>query len=145
MGGSRFIVLRMSHIIRTAAIALIGLIIIIALVMVILPKGGKKTATAQATYNPGTYSSQIILYNSPVDVLVTVDENAIQTISMSEMEENAELFYPLFKPTLETLANKIIEKQTTNVMTTTETMYTGMILLEAVNNALARASVDIGE
>jgi len=136
MRGSRFIVLRMSHITRTAVIALAALIAVIALVIVVLPKN----RTRGAFYIPGTYASHIILHSKPVSVSVTVDEFAITAIEMSPMEESIEVFYPLFKPTMEELAREIIKKQTTNVQTTVDTMYTSRILLDAVNSALAKAS-----
>lgn len=140
MVGTRFIVLRLKHMIRAGIFVLAGIIIIIALVLLILPKN-KKEATA---YTPGTYTAQIILRNKPVSIYVTVGSKDIQAIYMSEMDDTQTLFYPLFKPTLESLAKEIISKQTTNVATTPENMYTGKILLDAVNSALSKAEANPG-
>jgi uncharacterized protein with FMN-binding domain len=138
MRGSRFIVLKLSHITRTAVIALIGLIAIIALIIAVLPK--RSPGSGASIYNPGTYTAHIILNNRPVSVSVTVDAHEITSIEMSDMEASLEIFYPLFRPTMEELSREIIQKQTTNVQTSAESMHTSRILLDAVNYALGQAA-----
>ena len=139
MSKSRFVVLKLSHITRMAIIALIGLIILIALILIVLPRNKH---AGEAVYNPGSYTANIVLHNKPVSVIVTVDERKITSIELSQIEDNVAAFYPLFKPTLDDLSKEIIRKQTTNVTTNVETMYTSQILLDAVNSALGKAAVN---
>lgn len=115
---------------------MLGLAVIIALILIIAPK---KKAAEGALYNPGTYSARIILHNKPVNVSVTVSESEITAIELSDMEETQEVFYPLFKPTMDTLAKEILKKQTTAITPPTNAEYTGRILLDAVNTALLKA------
>jgi len=135
MIGTRFVVLKMKNIICAGVFALIGILILIALITLITPKR-KSEATS---YIPGTYAAEIILQNKPITVYVTVDESEIQAIHLSDMDEAQALFYPLFKPTMESIAKEIIQKQTTNIATQPDNMYTGKVLIDAVNDALFKA------
>jgi uncharacterized protein with FMN-binding domain len=125
----------MKRLIKVGICALIGLILIIALVVYLVPGGD-----AQARdYLPGTYAAQIILHARPVDVTVTVSEKEITDVQLLNMQADQETFYPLFRPTLDELAKQIIKYQTTKIATTPETAVTSKILLQAVDAALRQA------
>ena len=137
---TRIMVFQMNQIIRTGIFALLGIIAIIALIMLIVPN--KPTPTNQNAYIPGTYSAYIVLHNQPIGVLVTVNESEIIDITLSEMGEIQEVFYPLFRPTIETLSQSIIRYQTTDLETDIHAAVTSRILLDAVNTALSQAIVN---
>ena len=145
MGGTKIVVLQLKQLIKSALLALGGLILIILLIYFLVPKGGgggtgDSSGANAAKYMPGTYAAQIILHNYPVDVLVTVTDKEITGVTLSEMPETGKAFYPLFKPTMETLSKEIIDTQTTNVISAQETEFTTKVLLSAVNAALEKAA-----
>lgn len=135
--GTKIVVVQLKELIKTAIFAVIGIALIGFLIYFFIPKDDK----AQAMYVPGTYSSEIVLHNNPVSINVTVSEDEITDIQMVNMGETQEVFYPLFQPAIEELAQEIIDKQSLDVSTTSDTSVTSRILLDAVGAALEQAKV----
>ena len=136
---SRFVVLQMKDIIRTGIFALIGIILLIVLIWAVVPRGGPAGEAAFGTFLPGTYTSYIIIHNQPISVSVTVDEDSIIYIALSEMAETQEVFYPLIRPTMAVLSQQVIDRQSTNIEAPVHAAMTSRILLDAINNALMQA------
>ena len=136
MSGTRIMVFQMKQLIKAGICILIGLILIIALVVYLLPK-----SAVEAKYQPGTYTAQIILQSHPIDVAVTVDEQRITDVQLLNMVDSQRLFYPLFEPTLEELAKQIVRYQETKFATGPDNAVTSKILLQAVDAALRQAKV----
>jgi len=136
MSGARIFVLQLKDLIRTGIFVLVGLLLIVFLVWVMLPK---KAASASEVYNPGTYTAQIVLHSKPVNVEVTVSTQEITGVTLTGMEEAQEVFYPLFKPTMSFLSQEVVRAQTTDITIDTESAMTGEILLKAIRAALAQA------
>ena len=139
MGGTKIFVVQLKELIKMAIFGLIGISLIIMLIYFFIPKD--KTDSASAIYNAGTYSSEVVLHNSPVNILVTVSETEITAIELKNMAEVQEVFYPLFQPTIETLSKEIIEKQSLNISVSSDTQFTSHVILSAVNSALEKAIV----
>lgn len=147
---TRFMVLKMKDIIRTGAFILIGVVLLVALIWAVVPNrdgGGIAPSTgiglAIGDFTPGTYTSYIILHNRPLTVSVTVDENSILDIGISELPQAVEVFYPLIRPTMVSLSQEIISTQSTHIYPELASKHTTGILLEAVNNALAQAKAPV--
>jgi len=117
---------------------LAGLAVLIALIFLLQPKKEK----GEAMYNPGTYTAQIVLHNKPVLVEVTVTADEITAVGLTDLEESQEVFYPLFRPTMDELSKEVVLYQTANIPVGDEAPVTGKILLEAINNALLQAVVE---
>jgi len=137
---SRFVVLQMKDIVRTGIFAIIGLILLIVLIWAILPRGETTLEAAFGTFMPGTYTSYIVIHNQPISVSVTVDEESIIDIVLSEMAETQAVFYPLIQPTMAQLSQRVIDTQSTQIEAPIETAMTSRILLDAINNALTQAA-----
>jgi len=90
---------------------------------------------------PGTYTSYIIIHNQPITVSVTVDEDEIIDITLSELAQSQEVFYPLIRPTMAQLSQQVLSNQSTNIEAPTEAAITSRILLDAINNALLQAKI----
>lgn len=133
--GTKIVVIKMKELIKKAVFIIIGIVVIGVLIYFFVPKGGKN----QAMYEPGTYSAQIILHNSPVRVDVTVNESEIIDIQMTELGQTQEVFYPLLRPTADELALEIIEKQSVDIEASADKSMTTKIFLDAVNKALENA------
>ena len=75
-----------------------------------------------------------------------VDENRIQSVSMVNLDETVETMYPLMEPALENIADQVVEKQTTEGITySADYQYTSVVLLNAIENALAKAELSGAE
>ena len=92
-------------------------------------------------YIPGVYTSSVMIDQNSFDVQVTVDENHINSISLVNLDETLETMYPLVQPTLEELAEQIITNQSVADITYSKNnQYTSQLLLDAVTDALEKAS-----
>ena len=133
--GSKFVVIKLKDVLKKAILTIIGFLIIAGVLYLCIHRDEK-----EACYVPGTYSSEIILHNSPVSVQVTVSSNTITDISLLNMGETQEVFYPLFQQSLNELSSEIIEMQSTDIALEKDKEVTGGILLKAVNSALEKAT-----
>ena len=140
MGGTKIFVLQLRQIIKTAVFVVIGLAVIFLLIYLFIPRN-KPEVSASDLYVPGTYTAEIILHNNPVNVDVTVSKDKILDVSMSNMTDADQVFYPLFVPAMADLSKAIIADQSTDIVPSADYPVTGQILLNAVQNALSQAEV----
>ena len=132
--GTRIVAVKLKEIIKKAVYAVLGIAVIGMLIYLFMPEDDDL-----ALYNAGTYSSDIVLHNQPVSVEVTVSNDEILDIRLINMDETQAVFYPLFEPTANELAEAIIEKQSTDIECDADKTTTANILLAAVNRALENA------
>jgi len=149
MGGTKFFVLQMKDIIRVGLFALLGIVLLVVLLFMLLPRGGDNRPghetprpTVQARYIPGVYAATIILNDEPVQVRVTVSENEILSIYMTDMAEISQVFFPLFEPRMRDLAEEILRYQSAYIDPQTDHPVTTGILQQAVIAALQLAYAD---
>lgn len=138
MGGTKIIVLKLKEIIKTALIVIAGIILILLLIKFFLPKD-KDNAGESARYTPGTYTAEIYLSKGSADVEVTVSEDKITKVTLKNIDESQEVFYPLLKPTMEIIASEILETQSLTVDIPSENTVTGQVLVGAIEEALGKA------
>ena len=139
---TKIVVLHMKEMIYTLIFAGLGILLILLLICMILPKQ-KEKAVETMTYVAGVYTSTIQLNDSTMDVQVVVDESRIKSISLVNLDETVSAMYPLMQPAVESLADQIITKQSTeNISYDKDNQYTSMVLLNAVNDALTKAEVE---
>ena len=101
----------------------------------------KNTASdSETTYNPGVYTSSLMLNNSSLEIEVCVDSHRINSISVKNMDEAITTMYPLMKNSVNDLSNQIINSQSLeNITYTDDCKYTYMILLDASSTTLDKA------
>ena len=86
------------------------------------------------------------LEGNPVEIAVTVDEDYISSIRFRQLDEAVSAMYPLMEPALENIADQVVEKQTTEGITyNADYQYTSVVLLNAIENALAKAELSGAE
>ncbi|MCM1159911.1 MAG: hypothetical protein NC412_01700 [Roseburia sp.] len=142
---TKIVVLHMKELIYTGIFVLLGILFIILLILMFLPKN-KETAktqeTASATYVPGVYTASLILNNHAVDIQVVVDENNINSIQLVNLDEAVTTMYPLIEPAFEEIIDQIYEGQSLeNITYSDDNKYTSSILLEAIGDSLEKAAV----
>lgn len=138
---TKIVVLHMKEMIYTLIFAGLGILLILLLIFMFLPR--QKDATADTMkYVAGVYTSAIQFNDNVIDVQVAVDENRINSISLVNLDETVATMYPLMEPAIENLADQIITKQSTeNISYSDDNQYTSMVILNAVNDALSKAEV----
>ncbi len=137
MKGAKFVVLSLRDIIKNLIFILIGIAILVALFLIFFPSNDKVDST-QLT--PGTYSSQILLKGTPLEVYVTIDENGIADINTTTLEEKQLTYYPLIETAFENIKPQVLEAQSTEIELSTDSYYTEFVLLRAIEDAVAQAS-----
>ena len=143
---TKIVVLHMKELIYTLIFAGLGILLIILLLFMFLPRGTNGEDVPTMNYVAGVYTSSVLLDNSTIDVQVIVDENRIQSISLVNLDETVTTMYPLMQPALESIGEQVVEKQSTEGITySAENQYTSVVLLNAIENALAKAEIVEGE
>lgn len=130
---TKIVVVKLKDVLKKALLTIVGLIILGVIVYFFIPKGDK------TAYNPGTYSSNIILHSNPVSVQVTVSKDEILDIELVNMGETQEVFYPLFERSIDDISVQIIENQNTDITASVDNSMTSNILVKAVEQALEQA------
>lgn len=131
---TKIVVLKMNKLIKIVAFCIVSIAVLGIMAVLFIPKQSAPTA-----YIAGTYSSEIILNNKPVNVNVTVTKDEIIDVSISSLNETQAVFYPLFEPTMNQVAESVIQMQSTDITLETENTATASILLSAIDNALEKA------
>ncbi len=139
---TKIVVLHMKELIITGVLAVVGIILVVLLLVMFLPKKDQAPETVESMiYIPGVYTSSVMLNDSAVDVQVIVDENHINSISLVNLDESVETMYPLVRPALEELAEQIIASQSLEEITYSDNnQYTSIVLLNAIRDAVEKAS-----
>ena len=145
---TKIVVLHMKEVVYTAIFLVLAILMIILVFVMFSGKDKKDTAAKPAEetlYIPGVYTSTIQLNDNSFDVQVTVDANHINSIELVNLSVTATVMYPLMEPTLEDIAEQIYLSQSTdNITYSDENKYTSMLLLEAIQSAIAKADAGTG-
>lgn len=149
---TKIIVLHVKELIYTGIFAILGILFIVLLIIMFLPKEEKKAAmstvtqTTANTYIPGVYTTSLILNDNVVEIEVTVDEKNINSIRLINLDEAVATMYPLIQPSFEDLAEQIITNQSLEGVTySDDSKYTSMILLDAITASLNKALENEGD
>lgn len=143
---TKIVVLHVKELIYTGILAVLGILFIVLLIIMFLPKEEKPetvpamTQTSPNSYVPGVYTTSLILNDNVVEIEVTVDEKNINSIRLVNLDEAVTTMYPLIQPSFEDLANQIIQNQSLDGITySDDSKYTSMILLNAITASLEKA------
>lgn len=140
---TKIVVLHMKEIIYTAIFAALGILLIVLLAAMFLPGRKDKDTGTEKQYTPGTYTSNLTLDNTSLEVEVSVDESHITSIRFSNLDENTLAMFPLIQPAIEEIAEQIYDSQSLEGIALSEdTPYTSQVILNAIANAVEKAAVD---
>lgn len=149
---TKIVVLHVKELIYTGIFAVLGILFIVLLIIMFLPREEKKetmstvTQTTTNSYVPGVYTTSLILNDNVVEIEVTVDEKNINSIRLINLDEAVATMYPLIQPSFEDLANQIITNQSLeNISYPDDSKYTSMILLDAITASLEKALENEGD
>lgn len=141
---TKIVVLHLKELIYTGIFAVLGILFIILLIIMFVPKNKEDNNAVEApaaTYVPGIYTTSLVLNDNAVDVEVTVDETNINDIRIVNLDEAVATMFPLLEPSFDDLANQIIKNQSLdNITYADDNKYTSMVLLNAIKNSLEKAA-----
>ena len=134
MSKTRFMVIKLKELIKTAIFAIIGAAIIIALIIMIVPK------SSDAKYKSGTYTSNISIGDETAAITLTFSDNEITDMAFVPTSDTFELFYPLAQTTANEIKAQIMSNQSTdNIELSYDSQMTGEIILNGANACIERA------
>ncbi|RDU23934.1 hypothetical protein [Anaerosacchariphilus polymeriproducens] len=138
---TKIVVLHLKELIYTGIFIVLGILLIVLLIFMFLPeKETSPQTTPTSQYIAGVYTSSIDLNNHTLDLKVVVDNNHINSISLSNLDETTTTMYPLMQPALDELCEQIYKNQSLEDISYSPTnQYTSAILLKAIDSALAKA------
>lgn len=141
MSKTKIVIIQLKEIIYTAIFVALGILLILLLVFMFLPKGkDTKVSESLPTYNAGVYSSQLVLGETALNIEVVVDSDHINSVQISNLNESISTMYPLVEPAL-----KEIESQLSNnidigdIKISEDSKYTQTLLLGSIESALKKA------
>jgi uncharacterized protein with FMN-binding domain len=140
---TKIVVLHMKKLVFMGIMIGLGILVAIFLVTLIHLRSNNKTENEvePTMYIPGVYTSSVMIDESALDVEVTVDSDHINSISLVDLDEETETMYPLIRPSLEELSEQILSSQSIeNITYSQNNQYTCRLLLDAVSDALEKAS-----
>lgn len=144
-GKTKIVVLKLKELVCAGIFLVLGILAIILLVITLGNKDENASPASQdssAIYVPGTYTTAMVLNGSNVELAVTVDETAILSIELQNMDETVSVMYPLMEPALEELASQIIEAQSIEgIQYSSDNLYTSTVLLNAITSSLNQAQI----
>ena len=136
---TKIIVVKAKELIYTALFICLAILLILLLIFMFAPEE-KNVRTSAGVYTPGVYTSTITLGDTALDVAVSVDENNITSVSLNNLSESVTAMYPLLEPSLDSINEQLDSISSVDELTlASESRYTGLILQQAIKNALQKA------
>ena len=136
---TKIIVVKAKELIYTALFICLAIVLILLLIFMFAPEE-KNVRTSAGVYTPGVYTSTITLGDTALDVAVSVDENNITSVSLNNLSESVTAMYPLLEPSLDSINEQLDSNSSVDELTLdSESRYTGLILQQAIKNALQKA------
>lgn len=136
---TKIIVVKAKELIYTALFVCLAIVLILLLIFMFAPEENSMTTSA-GVYTPGVYTSTITLGDTALDVAVSVDENQITSVTLNNLSESVTAMYPLLEPSLESINAQLgTISSVDELQLNAENKYTGLILQQAIKNALQKA------
>ena len=137
MQHTKFVVVKMRELLKTAVFAVLGVIILVGLITFFLRMGaGEETGQ----YRDGTYEAAVQLGTEQAVVSVEINDGKIAQVTMQEMAECVAVMYPMVESTMDEIAAQVIQNQSAQqVDVSSQQTYSAQVLLDAVAQCLAQA------
>lgn len=150
MKNTKIIVLKSKELIYTGIFIVLGILLILLLFYMFSSHDDKKkpeatstensSVTTMASYKPGVYTSNVNVGGSNLEVCVTVDEDQLAHVDVTNLDDTVTAMYPLLQPSLDEINSKINTVSSIDDITySSDNHYTSIILLEAIKQAIEPA------
>lgn len=140
---TKIVVFKMKELVYTAIFLLLGIVLLILLYCMFFSKEKETNLDAkESVYIPGIYTSSIVLGARTLDVEVSVNATQINSIRLVNLDEAVTTMYPLMESAIDNIELQMIYGQSVDSVTyTDDTKYTSQVLLDAVAEALEKATI----
>lgn len=147
MSKTKIVVIHLKEIIYTAIFAGLGILLIILLIVMFLNKKEDNTSTITGNlYTPGVWTSTLQLNDTILNLEIVLDENHINSVRIVNIDEAITTMFPLIEPSLDNITEQLYNDVDINEIKLSEdSKYTETLLLDAINNTLAKAAVEVEE
>jgi len=140
MAKTKIVVIQLKEIIYTVIFAALGILLILLLIFMFRDKDKEEPSTETALYTAGTYSSTITLNDMALNLVVVVDKNHINKVSIENIDESITTMYPLIEPSLDAIAMQLYDDvPLEQVELSEDKKHTQQLLLDAIAVALDKA------
>ncbi len=156
-GKTKILVLHMKEVIYTGIFIFLGLIFLVLLAIMFLPKRTQvnsssqtyeettSTATSQeqstSEYTPGIYTATLEVSGNSLEMQVIIEQNGITDVSFTHLDEAVETMFPLFTPVLESIAEQLKSGVALEDIAYEDSQkYTAGVLLDTLEKVLETAA-----
>jgi len=140
MAKTKIVVIQLKEIIYTVIFAALGILLILLLIFMFRDKDEETAEAETALYTAGTYSSTVTLNDMALNLVVVVDKNHINKVSIENIDESIAMMYPLLEPSLDAIAMQLYDDvPLEQVELSEDKKYTQQLLLDAIAVALEKA------
>lgn len=143
MSKTKIVIVQFKELIYTGIFVGLGILLILLLVFMFLPKGNH-TATGAGTtkYKPGVYTTQLSLNDTQLNMEVVLDKNHINSVSLVNLDEAVSTMYPLLEPALKEISSQLSNNVALEDITLSDnSKYTQTLLIGAIKTALEKATI----
>lgn len=155
MSKTKIVVVKLKELILIAILVFIGILFLLVGIAWISTKkessptqrndsnsSSQITTQTSSLYTPGIYTSSISIGDTLVHLELVCDENHINSVRLVNLDEAVTTMYPLLHPALEDLELQLSQDVPLEELTLTEgSQYTQNLLIEAIENTLAKAEL----
>jgi uncharacterized protein with FMN-binding domain len=146
----------MKEVIYTGIFIFLGLIFLVLLAIMFLPKNAAVDSSTETTesnehhsgqpsasseYTPGIYAATLEVSGNNLEMQVIIEQQGITDVSFTHLDETVETMYPLFTPVLESISNQLKNGASLADITYEDSQrYTAAILLDTIETILEQAA-----
>lgn len=140
----KIVVFHLKELIYTVIFVILGVLLILLLVFMFLPKDQDDNGDANASkYVPGVYKSSLVMNNTSMEIEVVVDGDNINSVRIINTDEAVATIYPLIQPSIDNISEQIIKNQSLDNITYSEdNKYTSLTLIDTIEKTLAKAEYE---
>lgn len=156
-GKTKILVLHMKEVIYTGIFLFLGIIFLILLAIMFLPRKTHvdssssntevttETGTGQELtpqgYTPGIYTATLQVSGNNLEMQVIIEQSGITDVSFTHLDEAVETMYPLFTPVLGSISDQLKSGVALDDIAYEDSQkYTAAILLETIKQVLTKAA-----
>ena len=102
----------------------------------------KGTQESSIQYTAGVYNSALKLGDNVLNLEVVVDQDRINSVRLLNIDESVSTMYPVVEPCLSRIEEQLVNGvQLTELEYSEESKFTQMMLVDAIQDTLAKAIV----
>lgn len=141
MSKTKIVVFQLKEIIYTAIFVGLGILLILLLIFMFLPKNKDTASLGTQKYKAGKYTSELVLNDTSLNIEVVVDENHINSVNITNIDDTVTAMYPLMEPALADISDQLCDDVNIDdiKISSENSKYTETLLLETVKETLEKA------